>query len=120
MPEYKIPELVSVIKNKEIDIHVQLAKLAKKAHLFASQNNKIELIKVEEEIDKLVAHLYNITDEEYKEIKSSLAILEDKEVEEGDEEVVEHDPYSNVTNSPNLFLAPQTSIASLSQATPSL
>jgi len=63
-------------------VHVQLATLSKKAHQLASENNTYELSKVEEEIDKAVAKLYGITNEELKEIQKTLKILEGEEIEE--------------------------------------
>lgn len=72
--------------NSKDSVHTRLAELAKKAHLLASQNDEINLIKVEEEIDKLVAQLYGLTEEELKEIKRSLAILEGREFEEEEAE----------------------------------
>jgi len=68
-------------------VHQRLAFLSEKAHQLASKGDTYELAKVEEEIDKTVARLYGLTDEELREIKKSLAVLEGREVEE--EEVEE-------------------------------
>jgi len=40
-----------------------------------------ELKEVEEEIDKIVAGLYGITDEELEEVKKTLGVLKGEEVE---------------------------------------
>jgi len=69
--------------------HRQLVNLSKKAHKLAAKNGESELFKVEEDIDRLVAQLYGLTDDDLKEIKKSLAILEGGEVEE---EEVEEEP----------------------------
>lgn len=73
-------------KNK---LHLKLSELSKKAHELAKkyyeQNDLVaweELKKVEEEIDKTVAKLYEITDEELEEIKKTLRILKEGEIEE--------------------------------------
>jgi hypothetical protein len=72
-------------KNK---LHIKLSDLSKKAHELAKkyyeQNDedaKKELEKIEEEIDKTVAEIYGITDEELEEIKKTLKILKEGEVE---------------------------------------
>jgi len=41
-----------------------------------------ELMKIEEEIDKTVAKIYGITDEEMEEIRKTLGILKEGKVEE--------------------------------------
>jgi len=68
-------------------LHIKLATLSKKAHNLAQQNQKEELKKVEEEIDKTVAQLYGITEKELKEVKKCLAMLEGEEFKEGEEPV---------------------------------
>jgi hypothetical protein len=68
--------------NRENDIHQQLAMLSKEAHRLVKEGKKDELKKIEEEVDRAVAKLYDITDEEFKEIRRNLAILEGEEVEE--------------------------------------
>jgi len=72
-------------KNK---LHLKLSDLSKKAHELAKryyeQNDedaKKELEKIEEEIDKTVAEIYGITDEELEEIKKTLKILKEGEIE---------------------------------------
>jgi hypothetical protein len=72
-------------KNK---LHLKLSELSKKAHELAKryyeQNDedaKKELEKIEEEIDKTVAEIYGITDEELEEIKRTLKILKEGEIE---------------------------------------
>jgi methylase of polypeptide subunit release factors len=81
-------------KNK---LHLKLSELSKKAHELAKryyeQNDLIaqeELKKVEEEIDKTIAELYGITDEELEEIKKCLRILKEGEIseEESEEEII--------------------------------
>jgi len=74
--------------NPNNKMHIQLSALSKKAHKFASQNNIYELSKVEEEVDKIVAKIYGITDEELKEIKKTLKILQGEEIEEEKEEKI--------------------------------
>ncbi|MGC9014971.1 MAG: hypothetical protein ACP5KW_11400, partial [Thermoproteota archaeon] len=87
----KIPKF-----NPKDKLHLKLSELSKKAHELAKkyyeQNDLVaqdELKKVEEEIDKAVAELYSLSDEELKEIKECLAILKGEEVEE---EVEEEEP----------------------------
>jgi len=83
----------------ENEVHAQLATLSKKAHRLASENNTYELSKVEEQIDKTVAKLYGITDEELKEIKKTLRILEGEEIEEEEiEELPILEPDITLTN----------------------
>ncbi|MFQ6119212.1 MAG: hypothetical protein ACE5KE_04900, partial [Methanosarcinales archaeon] len=69
--------------------HIKLSNLSKKAHELAKkyyeQDDSIaqyELKKVEEEIDRIVAELYGITDEELDEIRKTLRILKEGKVEE--------------------------------------
>jgi hypothetical protein len=79
--------------------HTKLAELSKKAHQLAQQNQENELKKVEEEIDKIVAQLYDITEDELKEVKKCLAMLEGEEFEEEEEETVDLPP-----SMPDVFL----------------
>jgi methylase of polypeptide subunit release factors len=79
--------------NPKDKLHLTLSELSKKAHELAKkyyeQNDLVaqaELKKVEEEIDKTVAKLYGITDEELEEIKKTLKILKEGEVEEEESE----------------------------------
>jgi hypothetical protein len=79
--------------NPKDKLHIKLSELSKKAHELAKkyyeQNDLVaqaELKKVEEEIDKTVAKLYGITDEELEEIKKTLRILKEGEVEEEESE----------------------------------
>ncbi|MCW3139006.1 MAG: BREX-1 system adenine-specific DNA-methyltransferase PglX [Methanophagales archaeon] len=72
-------------KNK---IHIRLAELPKRAHTLAKryyeQNDleaREELKEVEERIDKAVAELYGITDEELEEVKKTLGILKGEDGE---------------------------------------
>jgi len=80
--------------------HTKLATLSKKAHNLAQQNQTDKLEKVEQEIDKTVAQLYGITEDELKEIKKCLAILEGEELEEEDEEEIAELP----PNTPDISL----------------
>jgi len=73
-------------------IHQKLAQLSKRAHWLAQQSQEAELKKVEEEIDRVVAQLYGITEDEFKEVKRRLAMLEGEEFEEEVEEAVELPP----------------------------
>ncbi|MEM5812073.1 MAG: N-6 DNA methylase [Candidatus Aenigmatarchaeota archaeon] len=87
---------ISVVKkvnipkfNPKDELHLKLSELSKKAHELAKkyyeQNDLVaweELKKVEEEIDKTVAKLYGITDDELEEIKKTLKILKEGEAEE--------------------------------------
>lgn len=86
------PELINNINIKRYNelnpIHARLVELSKKAHQLAQQNQLDELKKVEDEIDKTVAELYRLTNEELKEIKRSLAILKGEEVEEEEGEPI--------------------------------
>ncbi|MFH7873581.1 MAG: CARDB domain-containing protein, partial [Candidatus Aenigmatarchaeota archaeon] len=91
---------ISVVKNIYIPkfnpknkLHIKLSELSKKAHELAKkyyeQNDLVaweELKKVEKEIDKTVAKLYGITDEELEEIKKTLRILKEGEAEEEERE----------------------------------
>ena len=72
--------------------HKRLSDLSKKAHDLTAEGRMEELHNVEREIDRLVAQLYSLTDEELREIKKCLAILEGKEIEEEEVEEVELPP----------------------------
>ena len=70
-------------------LHLKLSKLSKNAHELAKkiyeekrEDLKEDLKQIEEEIDKIVAQLYGITDEELREIKKCLKILREGEMEE--------------------------------------
>ena len=63
-------------------LHRRLSDLSREAHELVAKEDEKELRKVEEEIDGLVAQLYNLAIDEFKEIKKSLVILEGGEVEE--------------------------------------
>ena len=79
------PELMKMISIRGFDrsnpLHNRLADLSKKAHHLAQQNKDEELKEIEEEIDKTVAQLYDITEDELKDIKNSLAMLEEDNFE---------------------------------------
>ena len=82
--------------DKKNPLHQRLSKLSIKAHEIAKQIHekkredlREELTLIEEEIDKIVAQLYGLTDRELKEIRNCLKILKEGEVEE--EEKVEEE-----------------------------
>jgi methylase of polypeptide subunit release factors len=85
-----ILEQINIPKyDPENPIHQKLAQLSKKAHQLAQHGQEAELRKVEEEIDRIVAQLYGITEDELKEVKRNLAMLEGKEFEVDVEEATE-------------------------------
>jgi hypothetical protein len=73
-------------------LHTKLTTLSKKAHKLVQQNQEDELRKVEEEIDKTVAQLYGIAEDELEEVRKCLAMLEGEETGEEGEEVVDLPP----------------------------
>ncbi|MBX5321086.1 hypothetical protein HN007_03720 [Candidatus Bathyarchaeota archaeon A05DMB-3] len=91
--------------DKNNKVHGMLVTLSKRAHKLASENNASELSKTEEEVDEAVAMLYGLTDEELKEVKNCLKLLEGEEVEE---EFVEEESmevtvdFLNAVASPNV------------------
>lgn len=69
----KIPKF-----NPQDPLHQKLSQLSQKAHEIAKkiyEENREDLRKIEEEIDKTAAELYGITDEELLEIRKCLKIL---------------------------------------------
>ena len=77
---------------KTDDVHLKLVELSRIAHENAGKNEE-KVAAVEGEIDNLVAQLYDISEDEFKEIKTGLAIIEgSKEFEEDIEEVAELPP----------------------------
>ena len=73
--------------NSKDKIHLKLAELSKNAHVLAKryyEQNDLEaqegLKEVEEEIDKAVAGLYGITDEELEEVRKTLRVLKGEDV----------------------------------------
>ncbi|HEC76568.1 MAG TPA: hypothetical protein ENI33_04840 [Thermoplasmatales archaeon] len=60
--------------------------MAKKIYEEGREDLKEDLKRIEEEIDKIVAELYGITDEELKEIRKCLMILKEGEIPEEEEE----------------------------------
>jgi len=79
--------------NPKDKVHIKLSDLSKKAHKIAKQiyeedreDLKDDLKQIEDEIDETVAKLYDITDSELKEIKRTLRILKEGEVEEEETE----------------------------------
>jgi len=93
---FATPEFINMVNIKMYDpsniLHRKLAELSKKAHQLAQQNQENELKKVEEEIDNVVAQLYGISEDELKEVKRCLAMLEGEEFEEEEEETVDLPP----------------------------
>jgi len=73
----KIPKFD--INNK---LHNELSKLSKEAHKLVVKNAEEKLAKIEMAIDKTVAELYGITEDELREIRKCLAILKGEDVEE--------------------------------------
>ncbi|MEM4317987.1 MAG: N-6 DNA methylase [Candidatus Nitrosocaldus sp.] len=77
--------------NKNEEKHIRISTLSEKAHTFGKQiyeeldDLRDKLRNIEEEIDKNVAELYGISDEELKEIKKCLMILKEGEVQEEEE-----------------------------------
>ncbi|MGB9815729.1 MAG: Eco57I restriction-modification methylase domain-containing protein [Thermoplasmata archaeon] len=102
---YELRQETHIIKHIKIPkfnlkdpLHLKISELSKKAHNIAKeiyQNNrenlKDELIKIEEEIDTLVAELYEINGEELEEIKKCLIILKGEEIEEEQENNTDED-----------------------------
>jgi len=76
--------------------HLKLSELSKKAHELSKQiyedgreDLRTNLAEVEEEIDQTVAELYELSETELKEIKKTLRILKEGEIEEEEEELEE-------------------------------
>lgn len=76
-------------------LHQHLSALSKNAHELAKKiyegdrtDLKVELKKIEDEIDETVAELYGITDRELSEIKKVLAILKEGEIPEEEIEFI--------------------------------
>ena len=74
--------------NSKSLFHQRLSSPSKNAHALAKryheQNDlqaREELKEVEEEIDKIVAELYGITDEELEEVKKTLGVLKGEDIE---------------------------------------
>jgi hypothetical protein len=90
------PKIINMINIRQFDqsnpFHRKLVELSKKAHQLAQQGQEYELRNVEKEIDRTVAQLYGISEDELIEIKRCLAILEGEESEEEIEEVPEAIP----------------------------
>jgi methylase of polypeptide subunit release factors len=90
------PKIINMINIRQFDqsnpFHRKLVELSKKAHQLAQQGQEYELRNVEKEIDRTVAQLYGISEDELIEIKRCLAILEGEELEEEIEEVPEAIP----------------------------
>ncbi len=71
--------------------HRKLAELSRKAHELAAQEDEDKLRKVEAEIDRKVANLFGLNEEEVGEVKEALSVVygEGEVVEVGKEEVGE-------------------------------
>lgn len=61
--------------NRALPLHVTLASLSEQAHALAAAGDCRRLAEVEEEIDRLAAQLWGLSEVELKEIKESLAEL---------------------------------------------
>jgi hypothetical protein len=101
-----VEDVIKIPKyDKNNKVHGMLVALSKKAHQLTSENNASELSKSEEEVDETVARLYGLTDEELKEAKNCLKLLEGEEIEE---EIVEEESmevtvdFLNAVASPNV------------------
>jgi len=75
-------------------LHQKLSQLSRKAHEIAKkiyeenrEDLKEDLKRIEEEIDRTVAKLYGITNEELKEIRKCLMILKEGEIPEEEKEI---------------------------------
>jgi len=77
---FATPEFINMINieqyNPSDSIHKKLVELSKRAHQLTQQNQQDKLRKVEDEIDRVVAKLYGITEDELEEIKKGLKLLE--------------------------------------------
>ncbi|MEM3365387.1 MAG: copper resistance protein CopC [Candidatus Methanomethyliaceae archaeon] len=101
------PHILDYIKVPSFDrknnLHMELAGLSKEAHDFSFKNEIDKLLKIEEEIDLAVAKLYGLTEEDLKEFKSSLKLLEGEEIEE---EIVEEEPMEVTVDFLNAVVSP--------------
>lgn len=70
------PHVLEYIKIPKFDVkntvHVRLAELSKEAHEYAKKDDKKALTKIENEIDKLVAKLYGLSQTELQSLKEQL------------------------------------------------
>lgn len=74
------------------EIHSKLAELSKKAHEFAPKGEEKMLREVEEEIDREVARLFGLNEDEVKEVKEALRVVYGEgEVAEAEGEVEEEE-----------------------------
>ena len=85
----RVPEF-----NAKDKTHIKLSELSKKAHKFTADGKHDRVLKIEEEIDKIVADMYGITEQELIDIKDSLRLLESGPEEEAaeEEEEMEEEP----------------------------
>jgi methylase of polypeptide subunit release factors len=67
------------------DVHLKLAALSMQAHEYTDKGDEQSIKMIEDEIDRLAAQLYGLTDEELLEVKNSLKIFESKAEEIGKE-----------------------------------
>ncbi len=76
------PHILENIKINHFDeknkIHLKLAEFAQNAHAMVASNDSEKLVKLEAEIDELVASLYGITDAEFKEMQWNLSDLQSR------------------------------------------
>jgi hypothetical protein len=68
-------------------VHLHLAELSKQAHKAAKVGDEMRLREIEAEIDRWAAKLWNLTDDELRDIQQSLAILNATVPEPIEEEV---------------------------------
>jgi len=90
---------------KILELSMKAYEIAKKIYEENREDLRGDLEKVEEEIDKAVAELYGITDDELKEIRKCLRILKEGEIsEEGEiEEVITVAPPEVFVETPVLY-----------------
>jgi len=109
------PQILAQLNIPKFDpksnIHIELSSLSRKGHELAKRYYELndlvakeKLEQVQKEIDKTVAELYGLTNEELEEIEKSLKFFSGEEVEE---EVTEEEPvevtvdFLNAVTSPN-------------------
>ncbi len=74
-------------------IHKKLSELSKKAHKWATLNEKKQIDRIEKQIDKLIAKLYGLADNELEEVKKSMMLLKGERIEEEErEQILKIDP----------------------------
>ena len=109
--ETHILEFVRIPKYEGKPLQKEIAELSRKAHQVAKQIYeekkeylKDELRSIEDKIDKLVAKLYDISNEELSELRKAFAILAGEELEEV--ETAEEPPKEIIIDFPKNVLTP--------------